>query len=253
MRTPFRLIALLLPFAALTVSSPAAAQWRYPPLYPPYGAYRYSQPESNLRLNVKPKDASVYVDGYFAGKVDEFDGTFQRLHLLPGEHEITVYLEGYRSLKQRLYLSPNVTRTLDGSLEKLAQGDAQEPKPEPSEPGRDRMAPPDEGGRMPPQRGPLPRRGQADQPPPRRAPRADQGEPSRFASLSIRVQPGGATVRIDGEQWDGPSNDERLIVQVTEGHHVVEVERDGYERFTTEVDVRRGETAPLNIGLRRSR
>ena len=45
--------------------------------------------------------------------------------------------------------------------------------------------------------------------------------------------------------------DERLIVQVAEGHHTIEVERDGYERFTTELDVRPGETTPVNINLRR--
>ncbi|HUR33756.1 MAG TPA: PEGA domain-containing protein [Vicinamibacterales bacterium] len=227
----------------------AVAQWRYPPLYPPYGAYRYAEPESNLRVNVKPREASVYVDGYFAGKVEEFDGRMQRLHVLPGEHEIVVYLEGYRSLKQRLYLSPNATRTIDGSLEKLGPGDPPEPQPQPDE--RDRAsAPPDEGYRQPP-RGPVGRRGPADRPPPRRAPRAEPGEPSRFASLSIRVQPGGAVVRIDGERWDGPSGDERLVVQVTEGHHTIEVEREGYDRFTTEIDVRRGETTPVNISLRR--
>lgn len=253
MRNKRHLLALLLPFAALALPATAAAQWRYPPLYPPYGAYRYAEPESNLRLNVKPKDASVYVDGYFAGKVEEFNGRFQRLHLLPGEHEITVYLDGYRSLKQRLYLSPNATRTIDGALERLAAGQAQEPKPEPSERDRDRMAPPDEVNRLPPSRGPMPRRGPSNQPPPRRGPREEPLEASRFASLSIRVQPGGATVRVDGERWDGPSGDERLIIQVSEGHHVVEVERDGYDRFTTDIDVRRGETAPLNIGLRRSR
>jgi hypothetical protein len=97
------------------------------------------------------------------------------------------------------------------------------------------------------------RRGPTDQPP-RRGPQAAPGEPgaSQYAALSIRVQPAGATVRIDGERWDGPANgDERLIVQVAEGHHTIEVERDGYERFTTEVDVRRGDTTPVNISLRR--
>ena len=66
------------------------------------------------------------------------------------------------------------------------------------------------------------------------------------------MQPSGAVVRIDGERWDGPANgDERLIVQVPEGHHVIEVEREGYDRFTTELDVRPGETTPVNINLRR--
>ncbi|MGC4081396.1 MAG: PEGA domain-containing protein [Vicinamibacterales bacterium] len=253
MRTRLRFVAILVPLAALLHAVPAAAQWRYPP-YPPYGAYRYYQPESHLRINVRPKDASVYVDGYFAGKVDEFDGRLQRLHVEPGEHEITIYLEGYRSLKQRLYLSVNATRTIDGELERLAPGEPQEPQPAPAESDRGRLEPPDEYGHLPapgpagrrgpvqaPRRAPMP----APQPPPR------DGVESRYASLSIRVQPGGATVTIDGERWNGPSNDERLIVQVSEGRHVIEVERDGYEPFTTEVDVRGGETAPVNISLRR--
>ena len=59
-------------------------------------------------------------------------------------------------------------------------------------------------------------------------------------------------MRIDGERWDGPDGrDGRLVVQVSEGRHVVEVERDGYDPFTTEVEVREGETRPLNISLRR--
>ena len=252
MRIHFRFVALLFSLLAIVaMPRPASAQWRYPPLYPPYGGYRYATPESNLRINVTPKDALVYVDGFFAGKVDDFDGKLQRLHVEPGEHEITVYLEGYKSLKQRLYLSPNTTRTIDGTLDKLPAGQASEPQPEPSDRDRDRMDRPDDGYRPPP-RGPVTRRAPIDPTPPRRAPRADSSEPTRFASLSIRVQPSGAVVRIDGERWDGPaSNDERLIVQVTEGHHVIEVERDGYERFTTELDVRPGETTPVNINLRR--
>jgi hypothetical protein len=68
------------------------------------------------------------------------------------------------------------------------------------------------------------------------------------------VQPSGATVLVDGERWAGPSGpDERLIIQLPEGHHRVEVERDGYERFVTDIDVRPTETAPLNISLTRSR
>ncbi len=100
---------------------------------------------------------------------------------------------------------------------------------------------------LPPFRGPA-------GPPPRRNPRLkDDRDAARESALSIRVQPGGAVVRIDGERWDGPEgSDDRLVVQVSEGRHIVEVERDGYERFTTEVEVRQGETRPLNISLRRS-
>ena len=257
MRSELRLVACLIPLAALAMPAPASAQ-AYPPPYPfPYVA------ESHLRVNVKPSQASVYVDGFFAGKVAEFDGSLQRLHLLPGEHEVVVYLEGYRSLKQHLYLGPNATRTMTGSLEKLSAGEAQEPEPKPSEIEPERREPPDEATRMPPprpstQRAPMPPREPAQpgdprtQPPPPAAPRALPPEESRFASLSIRIRPGGGEILIDGERWEGPASaDERLIVQVPEGHHVIEVQREGYERFTTEIDVRRGETTPVTISLQR--
>jgi hypothetical protein len=68
-------------------------------------------------------------------------------------------------------------------------------------------------------------------------------------SLSIRVQPGDAEVRIDGERWPSGPPSEALVVQVTEGRHVVSVEKPGYRRFTTEIDVRPGDTAPLNVSL----
>jgi hypothetical protein len=133
----------------LSASSLAGAQvW-----YPPYPYYRYAQPESDVRILVKPNEASVYVDGYFAGKVDDFDGTFQRLHVIPGAHEITIYLEGYKSLTEKLYLSPRGTRKIEGTLEKLAPGEPNEPIPTPAEP--------------PPGSNLLPR----DRQPPRRVPR----------------------------------------------------------------------------------
>jgi hypothetical protein len=173
-----------------------------------------------------------------------------------------VYLEGYRSLKQHLYLGPSATRTMTGSLEKLSPGEAQEPEPKPSEIDQERREPPDEATRMPPPRQPAPPRAptpprepaQPREPgtPPPSAARAQPLQESRFASLSIRIRPGGGEIAIDGERWEAPGNsDERLIVQVPEGHHVIEVQRDGYERFTTEIDVRRGETTPVNISLQR--
>jgi hypothetical protein len=238
-RRHLRVIAVLLPLLAASLPVPALAQWGYPP-------------ESNLRITVKPKDASVYVDGYFAGKVDDFDGALQRLHVTPGQHELVIYLEGYRSLKKQLYLSPNATRTIAGALEKLSPGESPEPEPRPTEP--ERVEPPPEDTYRqpppPPQRRPGPPR-TPSQPPPEPAPRSAPAGPSQFAALSMRVEPDGVVIRVDGERWEGPSGDERLIIQVHEGHHVIEAERDGYERFTTDVDVRAGETVPISINLRK--
>ena len=68
----------------------------------PYAPYYYDN-SSSLRLQVTPRDAEVYVDGRLAGRVDSFDGTFQRLHVEPGGREITVYHEQYRPFTEKLY------------------------------------------------------------------------------------------------------------------------------------------------------
>jgi hypothetical protein len=77
-------------------------------------------------------------------------------------------------------------------------------------------------------------------------------EARTFGALVLRVQPEGAEILIDGERWQGPEGEDRLVVQVSEGRHRVEIRKDGYKPFTTEVDVRPGGTTPLNVSLPRS-
>jgi uncharacterized membrane protein len=60
-------------------------------------------------------------------------------------------------------------------------------------------------------------------------------------------------VLIDGERWRGPGGDDRLVVQVTDGRHHIEVRKDGYQPFATDVEVRDGESLPLNVSLPRTR
>jgi hypothetical protein len=67
-------------------------QYPYPYPYPyPYRGYGYDN-SADLRIQATPRETEVYVDGSRAGIVDDYDGIFQRLHLLPGDHEITLYL-----------------------------------------------------------------------------------------------------------------------------------------------------------------
>src|SRR5262245_7934286 len=54
---------------------------------PVYGAPIYY---GDVRLQVRPREAQVFVDGYYAGIVDDFDGIFQRLTLTVGPHEIEI-------------------------------------------------------------------------------------------------------------------------------------------------------------------
>ena len=109
--------------------------WGYPGWYP-YGFYAplyatgpYNRPTGSARLQVTPRQAEVYVDGYLAGKADDFDGTFQRLHIRPGGHQITLYLDGHRSVTERLYFSPGKTQKIKMAMVPLAPGEAPQPRP----------------------------------------------------------------------------------------------------------------------------
>jgi hypothetical protein len=215
-------------------------------MYPPYGRYNFLAPEASVKLEVKPKEAAVYVDGYYAGIVDDFDGMFQRLHVAPGEHEIELYLEGYRPVKQKVYLSADNTFKIKYTMEKLAAGEPAPPRPQPINPPAAQGGQPPPGyPPMPPQRGPAGRR----MPPPGSDPRGGQPQ-SGYGTLSVRVQPGDAEISIDGEAWRGPAGQERLVVELAEGSHTVEIRKSGYRTYVTQVDVRRGETTPLNVSLR---
>ena len=85
------------------------------------------------------------------------------------------------------------------------------------------------------------------QPMPRNPAPAD----ARYGSVSIRVQPADAEVLIDGESWSSPASQDRVVVQLAEGRHRVEVRKDGFEQYSGDVQIRRGETVTLNISLLR--
>ena len=101
----------------------------YDPWYDPwYGGYPgyaggYQSPtssdEGSLRLKIKPKTAEVYVDGYFEGTVDDFDGIFQRLHLDSGVHRIEVRAPGYESLTFEVRISADHTTTYQGEMHRI--------------------------------------------------------------------------------------------------------------------------------------
>ena len=91
--------------------------------YPPYGygyPSSYSIPaDGELRLKVKPRDAQVYVDGYYVGIVDDFDGVFQRLHLPSGPHRIEVRAPGYETLTFDVQIRFDQTTKFEGDLRRI--------------------------------------------------------------------------------------------------------------------------------------
>jgi PEGA domain len=156
----------------------------YPYGYPYYYGQYYYDDTGAARLQVSPRNAQVYVDGYFAGVVDNFDGTLQRLNVESGEHELQFHLEGYRPYSLKVLFVRGRTLKITHAMEPLGPGEPQPtpPKPDPS------TRPQQQYGA-----------GRSAQMPPGR-----QGRPSDFGSLLLRVRPSDATVMVDGEPWTAP-------------------------------------------------
>ncbi len=74
--------------------------------------------EGSVRLKVKPRDAKVYVDGYFVGTIDSFDGTFQKLKLTAGHHRLEVKADGFESAEFDVLVTPGQTLTYQGDLKR---------------------------------------------------------------------------------------------------------------------------------------
>ena len=68
-----------------------------------------------IRIQGAPRDAQVYVDGYYAGIVDDYDGTFQRLDLEEGPHEIEIRTAG-RPLAYDVNVTPGQTLTIHANV-----------------------------------------------------------------------------------------------------------------------------------------
>ena len=223
----------------------AAAERQWGP-YGPYGPYRYPRGyviddfSASVKFSVDQKDAEVYVDGARAGEIDDFDGIFQSLRLRPGSHEIVVFKEGFRSVRESLYIEPYQTKKLKFDLEPLRPGDPAELRPTPPPPGSqpEPQRPDYLRGR------PAPR---AEPPPDREAPPA----PARFGTLSLRVQPADAEVLIDGEKWTGPAESQRLNIRLAAGRHRIEIRKEGYVTYTEDILIRGEATMSLNVSMTR--
>ncbi|MEO5739081.1 MAG: PEGA domain-containing protein [Vicinamibacterales bacterium] len=200
------------------------SQWYpYPGFGVPPGMY-FQDNAVALRLQVTPRDAQVYVDGYAAGTVDDYDGVFQRLRLVPGPHEIVIHHPSYRTLRQTIYYNPGSTHTIRETLEPLRAGETPGPQPMP------RAMPAYPG--MPGQPGVT-----------------EGALAPRMGTLTLLVQPADATVLVDGKPWRGPQTQDRLVIQLAEGAHRVRIEKPGFQVFAVDVDVRAGETSSFNVSL----
>lgn len=206
-------------------------QWYPYPMGPrAYWGARYYEPEGSVKLEVTPKDTEVFVDGYKAGVVDDFNGTFQRLRLPEGRYTIVLYKEGTKTETQNILVREGEVVKFKHVMQPLDAGVPNEPRPVPTTPPSSAQA---TTGRA---RGPITERA--------------VGRASRFGTLAIRVRPEDAEVLIDDEPWEGDAAaGGRLLVEVAPGVRRVEVRKEGFVTFVTDVRIRRGEATNLNVTL----
>jgi len=212
--------------------------------YSPYyygGGYRsgYGYRTGSLRLLVEPNEARVYVDGYYAGIVDDFDGLFQRLNISPGRHEISFKLEGFRTYRVRVYVPLDQTvkvhyRMQAGAGTEVDEATVGTPLDDQRDDARyeersdDRYESREQG----------------------RYDRRDDGRSvGDQGTLRLDVQPADASVYVDGD-FRGTARQLRTI-SLPEGRHRIEIVRPGYRTVEREVEIRPGDSAELNVDLDR--
>jgi hypothetical protein len=226
--------------------------------YPYYGgAYYYDDdhrayPHASgaVRLLVDPDKARVFVNGYYAGVVDDFDGLFQHLDLPAGKHDLKLQLEGYQTQRFRVFVAPDQTVKIHFDMVKgsgespseLTVGDKEAAEAymrEAWRETRDRY----QANRRSTERGddrdlavPSDVDRERDRPP-----RASS------ASLHLTVDPDDASVYVDGA-FQGTARQSRRL-DLSPGRHRIEVVRPGYRTLERDVEIEAGKPTDLDVTL----
>jgi hypothetical protein len=244
--------------------------------YSPYGYYggysryprsRYGYGEvGSIRLQVEPDKARVYVDGYYTGIADDFDGLFQRLHISPGPHILTFRMEGYKTHRVKVYVPEYDTLKVRWDL---VRGDGNDERDEVASDTEVRDQRADRGRRY--GRDEYDDRERyADRDPDRDEERnvdrdrdrdfdrdrdrdgherADRGR-REVGSVHLRVRPEDASVYVDGELRGSGRRAES--VELPAGRHRIEVVKPGFRTFQRELEITAGRSQDLDVELERS-
>lgn len=78
-----------------------------------------SAPCGGVSFDIAPSTAQVYVDGVFAGLVEDFDGASEPLLLAPGTHYVEIRLAGFRTATFDVTITPGEVTPYQGTLERL--------------------------------------------------------------------------------------------------------------------------------------
>jgi hypothetical protein len=210
---------------------------------PAYYSYRTEGDSAAVRVLVDPEKAKVYVDGYYAGVADDFDGMFQRLHLGPGRHELMFKLDGYRTHKMLVYVSPGQTLKIEHDLEKGTG-------PETFEDLTGGRGAREEGNERPAYRDDDDNKVNDEFDHPAPAPRGGE-QPYRpdASRLRLDVRPADASVYLDG-QFQGSAG-ELGELMLPPGSHRVEVVRPGFRTEERDIQLNPGSSRTVTIELAR--
>lgn len=77
---------------------------------------RYSSVTGEVKLEVTPERAAVFVDDKFAGYVHEFGGVKRAMLIAPGKHHIKIALPGYRNFETDIVVEANQKVTVKTEL-----------------------------------------------------------------------------------------------------------------------------------------
>jgi hypothetical protein len=198
--------------------------WRSP-YWPHYGVTYNDNDFGSVRLLVNPEEAEVFVDGYFAGMVNDYNGLFQRLQIRPGRHEITLKCEGYRTHRVKVYVPYAQTLKIrfdmkTGNADEISEQEIGIPMDD------------------------------------KRAPAADDDTDAEdiengMGLLRLVVRPDDASVYVDGEARGAARSVSDLDLPV--GMHLIEVVRPGFSTYEREVNIKNAEPKTIEIELEKLR
>ncbi len=72
----------------------------------PQFSYPDRKTSSEVKLDVHPDRAAVFLDDYFVGHVDEYNGMGRGMLVMPGKHKIKIALPGYKAFETSVELLP---------------------------------------------------------------------------------------------------------------------------------------------------
>ena len=76
----------------------------------------YSKVNAQVKIDVTPDRAAVFVDGKFAGSVSDFKGIGKAMLIAPGKRKIKIDLAGYRPFETDIDLLPKQKMTIKTDL-----------------------------------------------------------------------------------------------------------------------------------------